>query len=103
MALCVLTKLKMAMTSKAPIVVTANGSRSNGIVSTFSETVRRWRRKGHCSEQHFCKQNYCFSNMDNTDRQEEIFLNLKYFFSAEERQESLLNSAASRGLMPSHN
>lgn len=50
----VLTKLKMAIISKAAIVMTANGSLSKGIVSTFSEMAQRRRREGHCSEQHFC-------------------------------------------------
>lgn len=53
----VLTKLKMAIISKAAIVMTANGSLSKGIVSTFSEMAQRRRREGHCSEQHFCNEN----------------------------------------------
>lgn len=52
-----LTKLKMAIINKAPIVMTAKGSLTRGIVSTLSEIAQRWRIEGHCSEQHFCKQN----------------------------------------------
>lgn len=49
-----LTRLKMAIINKAPIVMTAKGSLSKGIVSTFSEIAQRRCRKGHLSEQHFC-------------------------------------------------